>query len=83
MAEIFFLLCSMLSGTYYAHNYASIIGGSLPVATFIKTNKIFHNPEVNVGCFSQSPHATYRRMLCNMYSYVIQLFLLLPGRKFH
>ena len=22
-------LCSMLSGTYYAHNYASIIGGSL------------------------------------------------------
>ena len=23
-------LCSMLSGTYYAHNYASIIGGSLP-----------------------------------------------------
>ena len=22
-------LCSMLSGTYYAHNYARIIGGSL------------------------------------------------------
>ena len=22
-------LCSLLSGTYYAHNYASIIGGSL------------------------------------------------------
>ena len=25
-------LCSMLSGTYYAHNYASIIGGSLILA---------------------------------------------------
>ena len=24
-------LCSMLSGTYYAHNYASIIGGSLEI----------------------------------------------------
>ena len=24
-------LCSMLLGTYYAQNYASIIGGSLPV----------------------------------------------------
>ena len=30
MAQIFFLaLCSMISGTYYAQNYASIIGGSL------------------------------------------------------
>ena len=28
---IMLALCSMLSGTYYAHNYASIIGGSLPV----------------------------------------------------
>ena len=27
---IMLALCSMLSGTYYAHNYASIIGGSLP-----------------------------------------------------
>ena len=26
---IMLALCSMLSGTYYAHNYASIIGGSL------------------------------------------------------
>ena len=26
---IILALCSMLSGTYYAHNYASIIGGSL------------------------------------------------------
>ena len=28
---IMLALCSMLSGTYYAHNYASIIGGSLDV----------------------------------------------------
>ena len=28
---IMLALCSMLSGTYYAHNYASIIGGSLIV----------------------------------------------------
>ena len=28
---IMLALCSMLSGTYYAHNYASTIGGSLPV----------------------------------------------------
>ena len=27
---IMLALCSMLSGTYYAHDYASIIGGSLP-----------------------------------------------------
>ena len=26
---IMLALCSMLSGTYYAHNYTSIIGGSL------------------------------------------------------
>ena len=26
---IMLALCSMLSGTYYAHDYASIIGGSL------------------------------------------------------
>ena len=26
---IMLALCSILSGTYYAHNYASIIGGSL------------------------------------------------------
>ena len=29
---IMLALCSMLSGTYYAHNYASIIGGSLSLA---------------------------------------------------
>ena len=28
---IMLALCSMLSGTYYAHNYASIIGRFLPV----------------------------------------------------
>ena len=28
---IMLALCSMLSDTYYAHNYASIIGGSLKV----------------------------------------------------
>ena len=28
---IMLALCSMLSGTYYAHNYASIIGGSLVI----------------------------------------------------
>ena len=28
---IMLALCSMLSGTYYAHNYASIIGGSLQI----------------------------------------------------
>ena len=28
---IMLALCSMLSGTYYAHNYASIISGSLTV----------------------------------------------------
>ena len=28
---IMLALCSMLSDTYYAHNYASIIGGSLIV----------------------------------------------------
>ena len=31
-------LCSMLSDTYYAHSYASIIGGSLYVTTFYKTD---------------------------------------------
>ena len=30
---IMLALCSMLSGTYYAHNYASIIGGSLCMST--------------------------------------------------
>ena len=30
---IMLALCSMLSGTYYAHNYASIIGGSLVIAS--------------------------------------------------
>ena len=29
---IMLALCSMLSDTYYAHNYASIIGGSLVVS---------------------------------------------------
>ena len=28
---IMLALCSMLSGTYYAHNYSSLIGGSLYV----------------------------------------------------
>ena len=32
---IMLALCSMLSGTYYAHNYASIIGGSLPVSLLL------------------------------------------------
>ena len=31
---IMLALCSMLSGTYYAHNYASIIGGSLAGTSF-------------------------------------------------
>ena len=31
---IMLALCSMLSDTYYAHNYAGIIGGSLFVAEF-------------------------------------------------
>ena len=30
---IMLALCSMLSGTYYAHNYASIIGRSLSTTT--------------------------------------------------
>ena len=30
---IMLALCLMLSGTYYAHNYASIIGGSLFTST--------------------------------------------------
>ena len=29
-------LCSMLSGTYYAHNYASIIGGSLVIDLLVE-----------------------------------------------
>ena len=33
---IMLALCSMLSDTYYAHNYASIIGGSLPLKRFSK-----------------------------------------------
>ena len=32
---IMLALCSMLSSTYYAHNYASIIGGSLPKTDLI------------------------------------------------
>ena len=32
---IMLALCSMLSDTYYAHNYASIIGGSLHTHTRI------------------------------------------------
>ena len=31
---IMLALCSMLSDTYYAHNYASIIGGSLDVGVY-------------------------------------------------
>ena len=30
--RIILALCSMLSDTYYAHNYVSIIGGSLAMA---------------------------------------------------
>ena len=32
---IMLALCSMLSGNYYAHNYASIIGGSLIMSIFV------------------------------------------------
>ena len=32
---IMLALCSMLSGTYYAHNYASIIGGSLLITLIL------------------------------------------------
>ena len=32
---IMLALCSMLSDTYYAHNYASIIGGSLLLSIII------------------------------------------------
>ena len=35
---IMLALCSMLSGTYYAHNYASIIGGSLSLTVGIFTS---------------------------------------------
>ena len=35
---IMLALCSMLSGTYYAHNYASIIGGSLPLIILTNTH---------------------------------------------
>ena len=35
---IMLALCSMLSGTYYAHNYASIIGGSLTIPPCKKSN---------------------------------------------
>ena len=41
MARTFFpimlALCSMLPGTYYAHNYASIISGSLASVIIIST----------------------------------------------
>ena len=37
---IMLALFSMLSGTYYAHNYASIIGGSLTLALFTTPNGI-------------------------------------------
>ena len=39
---IMLALCSMFSDTYYAHNYASIIGGSL-VNGLIITVQTFHN----------------------------------------
>ena len=34
-------LCSMLSGTYYAHNYASIIGGSLYIPQFALVYQLY------------------------------------------
>ena len=37
-------LCSMLSGNYYAQNYASIIGGSLYTA-FTATVLVVYNTE--------------------------------------
>ena len=39
---IMLALCSMLSGTYYAHNYASIIGGSLLTITEQSMPLIWH-----------------------------------------
>jgi len=35
---IILALCSMLSSTYYAQNYASIIGGSLKVEPYLKSD---------------------------------------------
>ena len=37
---IMLALCSMLSDTYYAHNYASIIGGSLTINPHVYVKEI-------------------------------------------
>ena len=39
---IMLALCSMLSDTYYAHNYASIIGGSLTMSLKYKRVLVVH-----------------------------------------
>ena len=55
---IMLALCSMLSGTYYAHNYASIIGGSL--ATRQSCTKVldhYHMPAVSCTSLLKSHQA--------------------------
>ena len=47
-------LCSMLLGTYYAQNYASIIGGSLPLAQGEHVSKHKEVTEVCGHCFTCS-----------------------------
>ena len=54
-------LCSMLLGTYYAQNYASIIGGSLRHTSqnlFWKTQHTHSQPatdfSVDEGCINQT-----------------------------
>ena len=52
---IMLALCSMLSGTYYAHYYASIIGGSLDIFVlflYLKANKLFY---IAIKCKLEQP----------------------------
>ena len=48
---IMLALCSMFSGTYYAHNYASIIGGSLLRTMDFKPPQVFKHKEVILNDF--------------------------------
>ena len=49
---IMLALCSMLSGTYYAHNYASIIGGSLHTVLIFVKKCIIKKYPLNSGLLS-------------------------------
>ena len=54
-------LCSMLSGTYYAQNYASIIGGSLPVRHCLQVSYTRKKTLLTLQISKHSLHAVPKR----------------------